>query len=175
MASDPVRGDVVVFKWPKDNSTDYIKRVIGLPGDKIRMINGHLHINGVPVKKEMIDRKEIQAGAGYRDRAVRYRETLPNGVSFVTQELEVFGSTLGRNTPELTVPQGHYFMMGDNRDNSSDSRIPVSEGGVGFVPFDNIEGRATIIFFSIEEGVAGWQIWNWPWAVRGSRLMTGIH
>jgi signal peptidase I len=175
MASDPVRGDVVVFKWPKDNSTDYIKRVIGLPGDKIRMINGLLHINGVAVKKEIIDRKDIQAGAGYRDRAVRYRETLPNGVSFVTQELEVFGSTLGRNTPEFAVPQGHYFMMGDNRDNSSDSRIPVSEGGVGFVPFDNIEGRANIIFFSIEEGVAGWQIWNWPLAVRGSRLLTGIH
>lgn len=175
MASEPVRGDVVVFKWPKDDSTDYIKRVIGLPGDKIRMINGHLHINGVPVKKEMLDRKEIQAGAGYRDRAVRYRETLPNGVSFITQELEIFGNTLGRNTPEFVVPAGHYFMMGDNRDNSSDSRIPVSEGGVGFVPFDNLEGRANIIFFSIEEGVAGWQIWNWPWAVRGSRLFNGIH
>lgn len=174
LASDPERGDVVVFKWPKDNTTDYIKRVIGLPGDKIKMINGHLNINGVPVKKELVDRKEIQAGAGYRDRAVRYRETLPNGVSFTTQELEVFGSTLGRNTPEFVVPAGHYFMMGDNRDNSSDSRIPVAEGGVGFVPFENIEGRANIIFFSIEEGVSGWQIWSWPWAVRGSRLLTSI-
>ena len=173
-ASTPERGDVVVFKWPKDNSTDYIKRVIGLPGDRIQMINGHLSINGKLVQKEAINRKVVDAGAGYNDRAVFYRETLPNGVSFITQELEVYGNKYVRNTPEFLVPEGHYFMMGDNRDNSSDSRLSVPEGGVGFVPFENLEGRANIIFFSLEEGASGWQIWTWPWAVRGSRLFNAI-
>lgn len=175
LAKEPERGDVVVFKLPRDNSTDYIKRVIGLPGDHIRMVNGHLYINGVPVKKELIGKKDVAAGAGYRDRATLYRETLPNGVSYVAQELDVFGNMLGRNTPDFEVPAGHYFMMGDNRDNSLDSRVSAKEGGLGFVPFENLEGKATILFFSIEEGTAGWQIWNWPWALRASRLFTSIH
>jgi signal peptidase I len=174
LGKEPERGDVVVFKLPRDNSTDYIKRVIGLPGDHIRMVNGHLHINGVPVKKELIGKKDVSAGAGYRDRATLYKETLPNGVSYVSQELEVFGNMLGRNTPDFEVPAGHYFMMGDNRDNSLDSRVSAKEGGVGFVPFENLEGKATILFFSIEEGTAGWQIWNWPWALRGSRLLNSV-
>ena len=171
---EPERGDVVVFKLPRDNSTDYIKRVIGLPGDHIRMVNGHLQINGTPVKKELIGKKDVSAGAGYRDRATLYRETLPNGVSYVSQELDLFGNMLGRNTPEFVVPAGHYFMMGDNRDNSLDSRVSAAEGGVGFVPYENLEGRATILFFSIEEGTAGWQIWNWPWALRPSRIFNSV-
>ena len=171
---EPERGDVVVFKLPRDNSTDYIKRVIGLPGDHIRMVNGHLTINGQPVKKELIGKKDVSAGAGYRDRATLYRETLPNGVSYVSQELDLFGNMLGRNTPDFEVPAGHYFMMGDNRDNSLDSRVSAKEGGVGFVPFENLEGKATVLFFSIEEGTAGWQIWNWPWALRPSRLFNSV-
>ena len=142
LGKEPERGDVVVFKLPRDNSTDYIKRVIGLPGDHIRMINGHLHINGQPVKKELIGKKDVAAGAGYRDRATLYRETLPNGVSYVSQELDVFGNMLGRNTPDFEVPAGHYFMMGDNRDNSLDSRY------WGFVPEANIVGKAFFIWMN---------------------------
>jgi signal peptidase I len=142
---EPERGDVVVFKLPRDNSTDYIKRVIGLPGDHIRMVNGHLTINGQPVKKELIGKKDVSAGSGYRDRATLYRETLPNGVSYVSQELDMFGNMLGRNTPDFEVPAGHYFMMGDNRDNSLDSRY------WGFVPEANLVGKAIFIWMNFED------------------------
>ena len=127
--SPPDRGDVVVFRLPKDDSTDYIKRVIGLPGDRIQMINGLLHINGEPVKRERID-DYIETEEG--DRAIRvkrWRETLPNGVSYTTLDLQDNG--FYDNTQEYVVPAGHYFMMGDNRDNSTDSRV-LSQ--VGYVP-----------------------------------------
>ena len=127
-----------------------------------------------PVPKQKLGTKELNAGAGYKDEATYYRETLPNGVSYTIQELEKFGNKLGRNTSVYVVPPGHFFMMGDNRDNSLDSRVSAAEGGVGFVPYENLEGRATILFFSIEEGTAGWQIWNWPWALRPSRIFNSV-
>lgn len=172
-SAEPVRGDIAVFKLPRDNSTDYIKRVIGLPGDKIQMIDGLLHINGQPVKKVKLGRHEVNAGAGYADEATYYRETLPNGVSYTIQELEKFGNKLGRNTDVYTVPPNHYFMMGDNRDNSLDSR-DMGPNGVGFVPFVNLEGRAELIFFSISEDSSVWKLWEWPWAVRWSRIFSRI-
>lgn len=174
LASEPKRGDIAVFKLPRDNATDYIKRVIGLPGDKIQMVGGTLTINGAPVKKELLGRSETTSGAGYKDRATFYRETLPNGVSYTIQELEVFGNKLGQNTEVFEVPPGHFFMMGDNRDDSLDSRISPAKGGVGSVPFENFVGRAEIVFFSVKEEGAGWKVWEWPWTVRFDRLLTPV-
>ncbi|HWM81423.1 MAG TPA: signal peptidase I [Pseudolabrys sp.] len=164
--SQPERGDVVVFRLPKDTSTDYIKRVIGLPGDRIQMIEGVLNINGTPVKRERAD-DYIETDEGPRPVHVRrWRETLPNGVSYYTLDLVENG--FADNTQVYTVPPGEYFMMGDNRDNSTDSRFSQ----VGFVPFENLVGRAQVIFFSVHEGERAYEFWRWPISVRWSRLFT---
>ncbi|MEQ1953043.1 signal peptidase I [Mesorhizobium sp. CN2-181] len=165
--SSPERGDVVVFKFPPNPSLDYIKRVVGLPGDRIQMRNGQLFINGegVPrVKTGTIDNPDITE----EDRPIDvYRETLPNGVSYDTLDLTPNG--IDDNTREYIVPPGHYFMMGDNRDNSSDSRRSV-----GFVPEENLVGRANIIFFSIAGGASPLEIWKWPTEMRPTRLFNFV-
>jgi signal peptidase I len=167
-AGTPKRGDVAVFRNPKDDSTDYIKRVIGMPGDRIQMVNGELTINGQAIKREQIadwlsdDPREIGK------RIKRWRETLPNGVSYETLDL---GESYYDNTPEYLVPSGHYFMMGDNRDNSTDSRVLSA---VGYVPLENFIGRAELIFFSLGEGTAIYELWRWPFEVRWGRIFSFV-
>ncbi|HEX6831070.1 MAG TPA: signal peptidase I [Methyloceanibacter sp.] len=168
-AKEPNRGDVVVFKLPRDNETDYIKRVIGLPGDEIQMVHGVLHINGEAVKKERVDDFVMRDPAVRERHMARYMETLPNGVTYPV--LDLINEGIGDNTEVYKVPEGHFFMMGDNRDNSTDSRF-LSE--VGYVPFENLVGRAQIIFFSIDEDASFWQIWKWPTDVRWSRILEAV-
>ena len=178
-ATPPKRGDVAVFRLPRDPSVDYIKRVIGLPGDKVQMIDGVLNINGQPVKKERIDDYVTTDDFGGEVHVARYRETLPDdklpdgtihkGVSYSVLDLEPHG--MWDDTPVYEVPPDHYFMMGDNRDNSTDSRVL---GAVGYVPFENFVGRAGLVFFSVKEGEPAWQFWRWPWTVRFDRLFRKV-
>jgi signal peptidase I len=168
-AATPKRGDIAVFKLPRDDSTDYIKRVIGLPGDRIQMKDGVLYINDVAVPRQRVDDWVTTDEFGAEQHIARYRETLPNGVSYLTLDLDPHG--FEDNTDVYEVPPGHYFMMGDNRDNSTDSRVPPASGGVGFVPFENFVGRAEIIFFSVKEGDRAWEFWQWPWTARWDRVL----
>ncbi len=168
MDSPAERGDVVVFRLPNDPSQDYIKRVVGLPGDRIQMIGGVLHINGEPCKLERVEDYVKVDDYGYEMRIPKYRETLPNGVSHFVLDIEA-GKSRSDDTKEFVVPAGHYFMMGDNRDNSNDSRIDV-----GFVPAQNLVGRAEIVFFSHDGSAQLWEVWQWPFAIRYSRLLTLI-
>ena len=164
----PDRGDVVVFRLPNDPSVDYIKRVMGLPGDLIQVKDGVVNINGTPVKREKAS-DFVENEEGTRDAPIkRWKETLPNGVTYYA--LDLVDNGFADNTQIYTVPPDHYFMMGDNRDNSTDSRFSQ----VGMVPFENIVGRAQLIFFSVYEGEHAWQFWRWPVSVRWNRLFTVV-
>jgi signal peptidase I len=173
LASPPKRGDVVVFKLPRDGQTDYIKRVIGLPGDKVQMKDGRLYINGEIVPREPISKAHTEDFYGRETDVPTYRETLPGGVSHTI--IEIQGDTgFNDNTGVFEVPDGSYFMMGDNRDNSTDSRVAPDQGGVGFVPFENLVGRAELIFFSVGKGEPAWAFWEWPWTVRWDRMLKTV-
>jgi len=172
-ANMPKRGDVVVFKLPRDGKTDYIKRLIGVPGDRIQMIGGILHINGEPVTRtriadylERLPNSSVMAFA-------QYSEQLPGGKTHnIIEQLGDQGPL--DSTSVFVVPPGYYFFMGDNRDNSLDSRVPAALQGVGFVPFENLIGRAEFIFFSTDGSAGLLEFWKWPFAIRYGRLFQGI-
>ena len=163
----PKRGDVAVFRQPQNESIAFIKRIVGLPGDRIQVVNGVLRINDVAVKR---DRKGFAtASDGYNlIRFTVYQETLPNGKSYMIQERS--DDDLLDNTNVFLVPKGHYFMIGDNRDNSRDSRTT----SVGMVPAENLVGRAERLFFSHNSSANLWEVWKWPFAIRYGRLGDGI-
>jgi signal peptidase I len=173
-ASEPKRGDVIVFKLPSDGQTDYIKRLIGLPGDKIQVKKGRLYINDEIVPREPIQPFLTVSHFNKPLEAPHYIETLPGGVKHEIFQIDGDDGTFD-NTKVYEVPPGHYFMMGDNRDNSSDSRLAGDQGGVGYVPFENLIGRAELIFFSVDDAAPVWQFWRWPWTVRWTRMFQRVH
>jgi len=166
--SEPERGDVAVFRKPTDDSVDYIKRIVGLPGDRLQMKRGILHINGKAVKRERAG-EFVDGGrlAGYYRRIPRYIETLPNGRKHLIAEETDSGPM--DDTDVYTVPEGHYFGMGDNRDHSQDSRFL---NDVGFIPRQNLVGRAEFKFFSVDG--AAWKFWEWGSALRLDRFFESI-
>lgn len=168
MAKLPSRGDIVVFKLPTNTSIDYIKRIIGMPGDTVQMIEGRLYINHHVVKRETVGLKRVDEN-GTATPVTEYLETLPNGVIHHIYEVSDNGQL--DSTPEYRVPEGHYFMMGDNRDNSQDSRVMDH---VGFVPYENLVGRASFIFFSTNGYANMAEIWKWPMSIRYNRLFKMI-
>ncbi len=167
----PERGDIVVFKLPSNNQTDYIKRLVGLPGDRVQMINNVLHINGEPARDVVIS--DADAENMYGMPVIKARETLPGGRTFNIQD---YGpGNQADDTPVFEVPEGYYFMMGDNRDNSVDSRYGVNENGVGLVPAENLIGKAEIILFSWSPGASLWNPVSWFSKVRPSRFFTVLN
>ncbi len=185
--STPERGDVAIFEHPLDG-TDYIKRVIGLPGDTVQMLNGVVHLNGVAVKHEPVadfvlpirpDGRcarvrftEQQADGSYACRYPQFRETLPNGVSYNVLD---FGLEPQDVTEPVVVPEGRLFMMGDNRDNSLDSRFPAEIGrGIGLVPEENVVARASFMYWSTDGNSEWIKPWTWFTAARWNRLFRGI-
>jgi signal peptidase I len=163
------RGDIIVFAKPHNERIDYIKRVIGLPGDHIQVKNGRLYINRVMVEREFVGEYEYNTADSGMIKHKRYKEILPEGREHMIIERSDRGPL--DNTAEFIVPENHYFMMGDNRDGSQDSRVMTE---VGFVPYENLVGRAERTFFSLEEGTPVWKIWEWPQAIRYKRLMEKI-
>ena len=162
----PNRGDIVVFKTPEDNRTDYIKRVIGLPGDKIRIVNGEIILNdSIIVRKKMNDFLDNDNKSSMK-RVRKYKE-YHEDLNF--EILDIMDNGISDNTELFIVPEGYFFVMGDNRDNSQDSRFKT----VGFIPFDNLIGKARFIFFSLENS-RFLEIWKWPKAIRGSRIFKTI-
>ncbi|PZO87500.1 MAG: signal peptidase I [Micavibrio aeruginosavorus] len=169
MEDKPQRGDVIVFKLPTNPSIDYIKRLIGMPGDKIQVKRGRLYINGEMVEREPVGMKRISTREGGKQNMMEYIETLPGGVMHTIYE-ESDSEPLD-NTDVYVVPDGHYFMMGDNRDNSQDSRVTEL---VGYVPEVNLVGRAEILFFSIDESASIYKPWTWFSAIRYGRIFDRI-
>ena len=170
MEKKPKRGDVVVFKLPSNPSVDYIKRVVAMPGETVQMISGRLYINGELVEREPVGLVQSDENTDLKTRSLmEYIETLPGGI--IHRIYEESDNEDYDNTPEYTVPANHYFMMGDNRDNSMDSRV---SGLVGFVPFDNFVGRAEILFFSLKEEAQMFNPLTWPGSMRFYRIFDKI-
>lgn len=167
LASEPHRGDVIVFRPSHEPNVDYVKRLIGLPGDEIQMKGGALFINGVAVKREFLGLRDFKEESGNFARLLAYKETLPDGQSYTTFDRQP--DNLLDDTPIYRVPAGNYFMMGDDRDNSDDSRQ-----NVGFVPFDRMVGKAQFVFASWEPHVSLVKPWTLFTDFRPSRFAKGI-
>ena len=164
----PERGEIAVFR-NEITGEDYIKRIIGLPGETIQMRDGRLYINGTLVERERIG-EAMDTDSSTRALPVAiYRETLPDGTQHTIQEISDDGPL--DDTAEYVVPAGHYFMMGDNRDRSQDSRVLNM---VGYVPFDSFIGKAEVRFFSINDNIPPWQLWEWPANVRWDRMFQSV-
>lgn len=166
--SVPQRGDIVVFKFPADNKTDFIKRVIGLPGDTVQVLHGRLYINDELVERESLGEYKIDEYVVRPEVYQEYVETLPGGFKHHILEVSDFEPQID-NTTKVTVPEGHVFVMGDNRDRSDDSRVSV-----GFVPMENLVGKARFLFFSHNDKGAWYKPWTWPKAVRFSKLFQKL-
>ena len=167
---EPKRGDVIIFKTPEDNKTDYIKRLIALPGDKIKMINSNLYINGEKVKKEKIKEEVYSNSYNEKIDVIHFRETLPNGRSYSIFEIPdkniIFETN---NFEEIIVPNNEFFVLGDNRDNSQDSRF------IGGIPKDNLLGKAQIVFLSFDTNIGSfWKVWTWFSALRKDRFIYSL-
>jgi signal peptidase I len=169
----PKRGDVVVFRWPGDRSQAWVKRVVGLPGDRIQMRQGQLFINDHAAELKPDGIGEAEDDNGNTEPAHRYIETLPGGVNH--EIFKLYDNGRLDNTPEVTVPKGHLFVMGDNRDNSADSRVPVSEGGVGMLPIDDLVGRADAVIGSWDLGMRHQPVWTWLSGFRMARFFSKVH
>lgn len=165
----PTRGDIVVFRPPPEPDRDFIKRVVGLPGDRIQIIDGVLNINDVPVQRQPIGSISFKDENGITENVPAFRETLPNGVSYTTFDR---GQTELDNTRVFTVPADNYFMMGDDRDNSADSRVPSV---VGFVPSDNLVGPAQFVVVSFDSSTSLLQPWTLFTGFRGKRFLKSLH
>ncbi len=168
-SKEPKRGDVIVFALPTDTGVDYIKRVIALPGERVMVSRGRLFINDKIVPRTLVGNVEVDSGNGRVQNLTGYIETLPNGVQHKIYEISDYEPL--DNTDLYTIPEGHYFVMGDNRDNSQDSRVASL---VGPVPFENIVGRADFLFFSTNGFASLFEIWKWPWSIRYNRLFMDI-
>ena len=167
----PARGDVVVFRLPRDSKVNYVKRVVGLPGDRVRMQSGRLYLNGEMLSLARDGGDLVEFGDGRTRMAARFRETLPGGRSYEIYKLRWDGPL--DDTAEITVPQGYYFMMGDNRDDSLDSRVAASDGGVGLVPEENLMGKARVVLGSYDFLNAARPA-RWLAAIRPERALTNI-
>ncbi|MBR6327245.1 MAG: signal peptidase I [Alphaproteobacteria bacterium] len=164
----PKRGDIVVFKYPKDNRTDYIKRVVGLPGDTIQVSRGRLYINGKKVEREYKGKYVLNEYVVRPETYQEYVETLPEGLKHRILELSDYENKID-NTEQYVIPEGHVFVMGDNRDRSDDSRVHV-----GFVPVENLVGKARFLFFSHSDKGKWYKPWTWPKAIRWHKLFRRL-